>query len=295
MIPDEVALFPASLGSFIEEHGITVWYSVPSALVHLLLHGNLEARDLRSLRLVLFAGEVFPLKHLQHLAAVVPGAELYNLYGPTETNVCTYYRVERARLAALERLPIGKPCANTEVFAVRTDGELAAAGELGELYVRGPSVTPGYWGDAEKTRQAVVPNRFQAHFEEKVYRTGDLVRLLEDGNYDFLGRRDSMIKSRGFRIELGEIEAALLRHPAIREAAAVAVPDQEVGNRIKAIAVPERAQAVTSHELLQHCAALIPRYMLPESVEFRESLPKTSTGKVDRQQLASEFTAGEPR
>ena len=93
---------------------------------------------------------------------------------------------------------------------------------MGELFVRGPSVTPGYWGDAEKTRKMCVPNKFQPHFEEKMYRTGDLVTLAEDGNYYFLGRRDSMIKSRGYRIELGEIESALLSHCAVREAVAIA-------------------------------------------------------------------------
>jgi acyl-CoA synthetase (AMP-forming)/AMP-acid ligase II len=93
----------------IAEQGITVWYSVPSALVYLLLHGDLAARDLDRLRLVLFAGEVFPMKYLRQLADLLPHAELYNLYGPTETNVCTYHRVDRFRLAGQERLPIGAP------------------------------------------------------------------------------------------------------------------------------------------------------------------------------------------
>jgi acyl-coenzyme A synthetase/AMP-(fatty) acid ligase len=119
-----------------------------------------------------------------------------------------------------------------------------------------------------------------------MYRTGDLVTLAEDGNYYFQGRRDSMIKSRGYRIELGEIESALLSHPGVREAAAVAIPDEIVGNRIKAIVAAHAEQSLQSVELQHYCAARIPKYMIPEHIEFCESLPKTSTGKIDRVRLA---------
>lgn len=286
MVPEDVLMFPASLAAFIESQAISVWYSVPSALVYLILHGKLKSRNLSALRLVLFAGEVFPMKYLRQLAETLPQAEFYNLYGPTETNVCTYYQVERERLAQMDRLPIGQACANTEVFAVNERDELIKPGETGELYVRGPSVTNGYWGDAEKTRQLLVRNRFQPHFEEKMYRTGDLVKLLEDGKYDFTGRRDSQIKSRGYRIELGEIEAAMLSHPHVREAAALAVPDGEIGNRIKAVVALHQADSLSVIELQQYCASRIPQYMIPELVEFFPVLPKTSTGKIDRVQLA---------
>src|SRR5271163_2941029 len=282
LITEELALFPTSLANFIEAQGITIWYSVPSALMFLLLHAHLTPEKLKSVRTVLFAGEVFPMKYLRQLAEMAPHADLYNLYGPTETNVCTYYKVERERLANLEKLPIGIACANTDAFAVTDDGRRAAAGESGELYVRGPGVTYGYWADVEKTQKMVVPNRFEENFEEKMYRTGDLVTMAEDGNYYFLGRRDSMIKSRGYRIELGEIESALLSHPAVREAAAIAVPDEVVGNRIKAVVAVHASEKVQAAELQQHCGTRIPKYMIPEFIEFRESLPKTSTGKVDR-------------
>src|SRR5713101_2755690 len=236
LITEDLAVFPTSLANFIVEQQITIWYSVPSALMLLLLHARLTQEKLKSIRTILFAGEVFPMKYLRQLAEMAPAAELYNLYGPTETNVCTYYKVERGQLAGMDNLPIGKACANTEVFAVNDKDQIVAApGEVGELYVRGPAVTYGYWADAEKTRKMVVPNRFQAHFEENMYRTGDLVTLMDDGNYAFLGRRDSMIKSRGYRIELGEIETALLSHPGVKEAAAIAVPDEVVGNRIRAV------------------------------------------------------------
>jgi amino acid adenylation domain-containing protein len=288
MVTDDLALFPASLANFIRDRQISIWYSVPSALVLLLLHGNLRAENLPRLRIVLFAGEVFAMKYLRQLAELLPQVELYNLYGPTETNVCTYHRVDRDRLHGMTSLPIGQACANTEVFAVDENDQIVAAGsgKEGELHVRGPAVTPGYWADAEKTNKACLPNRFQPHFEEKMYRTGDIVTLSADGDYYYVGRRDSMVKSRGYRIELGEIEAALLSHPGVREAAALAIPDEEVGSRLKAIVAPHSAGTLSAKELQQHCATRIPKYMIPEQIELRDTLPKTSTGKVDRIQLS---------
>jgi amino acid adenylation domain-containing protein len=289
MVTEDLALFPAKLASFMETQAITVWYSVPSALTLLLLHADLNAEKLKHLRTILFAGEVFPMKYLQQLADRLPHIDLYNLYGPTETNVCTYYKVQRDRLAGMEKLPIGIACENTEVFAVNDQDEIVTeAGGTGELYVRGPAVTYGYWADAEKTAKMVVPNRFQHNFEEKMYRTGDLVQLAADGNYDFLGRRDSMVKSRGYRIELGEIETALLSHPSVKEAVAIAVPDDVVGSRIKAVVASHEGASLASSELQQYCGSRIPKYMIPEAIEFRVELPKTSTGKVDRVQLAQE-------
>ena len=288
MVAEETAKFPASLAKFIEEQQITIWYSVPSALVFLLLHGNMKAEKLAKLRILLFAGEVFPMKYLKQLADFLPHIDLYNLYGPTETNVCTYYKVDRERLKTQEKLPIGRACANTEVFAVDDQDHIVTkVGETGELYARGPGVCAGYWADPEKTHKMCVPNRFQPNFEEKMYKTGDLVMFDEYGDYLFLGRRDSQIKSRGYRIELGEIESALLSHPAVREAAALAIPDEEIGARIKAVVAPHEQGTLTMVDLQKHCAARIPSYMVPEMIELRETLPKTSTGKIDRVSLTA--------
>jgi acyl-coenzyme A synthetase/AMP-(fatty) acid ligase len=197
--------------------------------------------------------------------------------------------VDRDRLEGMTSLPIGRACGNSEVFAVGENDQIVAAGsgQEGELYVRGPGVTPGYWADLEKTNKACIQNRFQKHFEEKMYRTGDIVTVSEDGEYCYVGRRDSMVKSRGYRIELGEIEAALLSHQGVREAAALAIPDDEVGARLRAVVAPHKRGSLSAKELQQHCASRIPKYMIPEEIELRDSLPKTSTGKVDRVQLAA--------
>ena len=288
MIHEEIAVFPQRLAALIEERGITVWYSVPSALVYLLLHGDLGRHHFDRLRLVLFAGEVFPVKYLRQLARLLPRAELYNLYGPTETNVCTYHRVDRSRLPGLERLPIGRACANTETLVLDAGGRRAGPGQTGELYVRGPSVTPGYWGDPDATRRALVSDPFEPHLGQRWYRTGDLVTFDERGEYLYLGRRDSQVKSRGYRIELGDVEAALYAHPAVVEAAVIAVPDPEIGSRLRAFVALGAGESVTAGALQSHCAGLVPRYMVPEAIALRPSLPKTSTGKTDRTKLAAE-------
>ena len=288
LIHEEITVFPQRLAALMEDHGITVWYSVPSALVYLLLHGDLAARDLERLRLILFAGEVFPMKYLRQLADLLPRAELYNLYGPTETNVCTYHRVDRWKLVGQDRLPIGRACANTEVVALDEAGRPVPPGGTGELFVRGPSVTPGYWGDAEKSRRALVDDPRPPQRGERLYRTGDLVTPDEHGEYLFLGRRDSQVKSRGYRIELGDVEAALYAHPAVIEAAVVAVPDPDVGSRLRAFVALRAGETVTGAALQTHCAARVPRYMVPERIEVRTELPRTSTGKTDRTRLAAD-------
>ena len=144
----------------------------------------------------------------------------------------------------------------------------------------------GYWGDREKTSRAMLPNHFQPNFEDRVYRTGDLVSVDNDGIIWFLGRRDNMVKSRGYRIELGEIEAALYSHPAVREAAVVPIPDELIGNKLKAVVVLDSSAPLSATDIQRHCAQRIPIYMIPEPVVFRDNLPKTSTGKVDRLELS---------
>lgn len=291
IVPDQVAPFPVELARWIDAEEISIWYSVPSALTRLLLHGKLERFAYRKLRTVLFAGEVFPVKYLREVIARLSNAEFYNLYGPTETNVCTYYKVPSVLDPEAVEIPIGRGCANTEVFALDDSGSPISAAQTGELYVRGPSVMPGYWGLPEKSRDVLVRNRLQAAFDERIYRTGDIVRLEADGNYSFIGRKDHMVKSRGYRIELGEIEQVLYQHGQVREAVVVAVPDEEIGTRLKAVIAPHAEGALSEAELQAFCAARLPRYMVPEVFLFRSDLPKTSTEKTDRQALSKIFSS----
>jgi len=291
LVPAGVSVFPSAVRSFIETAGITVWYSVPSILTMLVLRGGLEQGDLPALRTILFAGEVFPTKHLRKLMELLPHVRFANLYGPTETNVCTWWEVEPLADDSAE-IPIGRPIDNVDAFAVTDDGRLAQAGEVGELYVRGPTVMQGYLGDPEKTASRLVRDPFGEVVSQPVYRTGDLVQETADGVYRFLGRRDEQIKSRGYRIELGDVEAAIYGHPAVAECAVVAVPDELITNRLEAYVVLR--EEVSKRELLAACAERVPAYMVPGELRFAESLPRTSTGKVDRRALLAEASAATP-
>ncbi len=285
LVPPHTSVFPSEVARFMAEHRITIWYSVPSVLSMLALKGGLGRADVPALRLVLFAGEVFPTGYLRMLMGQLPGVRFANLYGPTETNVCTWYDVPPLAGDDDRPIPIGRPIANVDVIVVGADGRPAARGEVGELHVRGTTVMQGYWGDRERTTRALVPVPAGSGLGGVMYRTGDLVEELPDGNLRFLGRRDSQVKCRGYRIELGDVESAIHAHPAVVECAVVAVPDPLVSNRLHATVVVQ--EGASREDLLAHCRERLPAYMVPDVLDFRAQLPRTSTGKVDRRALAA--------
>ena len=283
LVPSTTSVFPIEVGRFIRENEITVWYSVPSILSLLIQHGNLTQGDFPSLRTMVFAGEVFPSKYLSRLMATLPHVSFHNWYGPTETNVCTAYPVPAPPDPNGPDIPIGRAITNVSTMVINQEGHEVEPGEEGELLVMGPTVMKGYWGDPEKTASRLVPNPLRPDSGDVVYRTGDLVIEGADGAYRFRGRRDHQIKSRGYRIELGEIETALNAHPGVMECAVTAVPDEVISNRI--VAHVAANADVDGDMLAAWCATLIPKYMVPESFQFADVLPKTSTGKIDRQAL----------
>lgn len=282
LIGEELGKDPERLVQAMSAQRLTVWYSTPSILTLLMQYGGLERHDLSALRLVLFAGEVFPMKHLRALTALLPHPTYFNLYGPTETNVCTYYRVPPHLPAARTTpLPIGRVCSHLRAKLVNETGGEVPDGKEGELVVAGTGVMQGYWNLPERTSQAFL----QDGGAERWYRTGDIAVDAGGGVYEYLGRRDRMVKKRGYRVELGEIEAALYRHPKIHEAAVVAVSAQE-GVFLKAFiscrAGHDRPSII---DLKQFSAAELPGYMIPDRFVFTEAIPKTSTDKVDYQRL----------
>lgn len=274
LIPHTLAYAPRRLVELAEHYRVTLWYSVPSVLVMMLDQGGLaEAAGRLSLRLVNFAGEPFPLKHLQRLRACLPAARLLNLYGPTETNVCTFYEVKSLAPDRTTPVPIGSACSGARVWAERGDGEAARPGEQGELMVEGPTLMLGYWGHP-------------AH-GARPYATGDIVRVEEEQVFTYLGRRDHMVKVRGHRIELGEIEAALLLHPGVFEVA-VMVEGAHLEARLVAYVVPSRAEPrPTLLGLKAHCAEHLPRYMIVDRVRWLDALPRNRNGKIDRNGLTT--------
>ncbi|MDA8168928.1 MAG: amino acid adenylation domain-containing protein [Nitrospiraceae bacterium] len=288
LVPDEVSSFPIALADWIRENGISIWYSVPSVLSLLVLHGKLERHKFPKLRTVVFAGEPFPVKYLRRLMELVPNPEYYNLYGSTEANVISLCRIGKAPDEHSKSVHIGKTCANMEMLVLTPEGKpVTEPGEVGEICARGSLIAQGYWGDAEKTGRAFVTDPARP-FQDRMYRTGDLATIDEKGNYILLGRRDHMIKSRGYRVEPGEVEAVLYSHPEVKEAAVIGLPHEVMGNLIKAFVTFHRQNGLTPADMRTYCAERVPKYMVPEIIEFRETLPRTSTGKIDKTELGKE-------
>ena len=282
LIGEELGKQPKKLGPLIAERNISVWYSTPSILRLLVEYGNIQQYDYSKLRLVIFAGEVFSPKQFRALQSFWPHPRYFNLYGPTETNVCTYYEVPSELEGDLpEAFPIGKACSGDRAKAMDEHDTEVPPGQEGELYVSGWSVMLGYWNLKEQDRRAFFTDESGTRW----YRTGDMVRETNDGSYFFIGRRDRMVKRRGYRVELGEIEAALYRHPSIAEAAVIAYPDEDSGVQIKAFLGWSDAGRPSLIALKQFCAENLPSYMIPDRFSFLSSLPKTSTDKVDYQKL----------
>jgi amino acid adenylation domain-containing protein len=277
----ELGKEPAGLAALIANKRITHWYSAPSILGLLVQYGNLPSHDYSALRAVLFAGEVFPVRHLRALKELIPHPRYYNLYGPTETNVCTWHEIPAVVPAdRTQPYPIGKVCSHCCGRVVDPDGCEVARGEEGELVIAGPSVLMGYWNRPEQTAKAFLPSGDG----ERWYRTGDVVYEDEQGDFIFRGRRDRMVKRRGYRIELDEIEACLYRNPAVRQAAVIAREDEN-GVRIQAFCVPRDGQKLSLIALKTFCSVHLPVYMVPDTFAFPSSLPTTSTDKVDYQKL----------
>lgn len=268
---------PFALAGAIERHGIRVWYSVPSILQLMVASGALERVDASSLRCVLFAGEVFPIKYLQRLAQLVPQAIYYNLYGPTETNVCTFHRVVREDLESRTvPLPIGRALPGQRAWVADTEGNPLPEGERGELLVQGPCVTPGYWN--------VKGSRNEDNHRRGIHATGDLVTS-QNGEYIFHGRIDNMIKLNGYRIELGEIESVLHLHPAIEQVAVVPRESEEQKQLVVCYVGKVGTQPPGLIELKKFCSQHLPSYMCPHRIRRFDSMPLNANGKVDREAL----------
>jgi amino acid adenylation domain-containing protein len=287
LLSHELSIFPKSLSRYVNDQKLTIWYSVPSILVHMITRGSLDGLQFPNLRLVLFAGEAFPVKYLRELMARIPHAGFYNLYGPVETNVCTFHRIKEIQPEKSRPVPIGKQCENYEVFLLDENGKVVTKPEkVGELCVRGSGVALGYWRDKKKTDSGFQKDILSSGYADRMYRTGDLGKFDFVGDYHLAGRKDHMIKSRGYRIELGEIESALYSHQEIEEAVAVAIPDKEITNRITSFVVLNRKSEITEMDLKKYLSERISEYMVPESINIVQSIPKTSTGKMDRSALA---------
>lgn len=291
IIPEEYTKFPASLAGLIEKEQLTLFYTVPMALIQLAQPGILDGRDLGKLRLVLFGGEPMPIKHLRDLMDRLPHTGFVNVYGPTETNGCTHYPVDRPLSDSVEALPIGRAYPNVDVLVVDEESAPVPVGEPGELLVRAPTMMRGYWGRDDLNERAFFERTPYGGLAEVFHRTGDLVRELPDGTLGFLGRRDRQIKSRGNRVELDEVEAVLVGHDDVHEAAVYAVRGSDGMLEIRAEAILRDGREIEAAELIRSLRARLPAYAVPVALHLRSAFPRTSTGKIDRRAMLAEAEA----
>ncbi|MBI4676860.1 MAG: amino acid adenylation domain-containing protein [Elusimicrobia bacterium] len=279
IIPYPDSLFAPRIARFLAKRRISVFYTVPSVLTAVESLGSMGPGVFPDLRLLLFAGEVLSPRVLRSWMELAPRAAFYNLYGPTETNVCLFHRAPRPWPAGDASIPIGRPLPETKVLVCREKGGATAPGERGELWVKGPTVMERYAGGSTGPRK------------KGFYGTGDIVSLGEDGSYRFWGRRDDQVKVRGYRVDLKEVEAALA---ALPETAQAAVTTADEGGRLVLVAhvTAKPGRRPSEKRLLKALARRLPSYMIPSKVVLRDRLPRLPTGKVDRRSLAGSAAAG---
>ena len=279
IIPQKLFFQPVPLLEYILEHRINTIFWVPSALIVVSKLKAFRNVDLsRTLKRVLFCGEVMPNKQLNIWRKYLPNVVYSNLYGPTEiTDACTYYTVDR-EFSDDEPLPIGIPMRNTEILVLNEKDELVAGDEVGELCVRGSSLAMGYYNNPEKTREAFVQNPLNKAVPEIIYRTGDLVKYNDFGELIYLSRKDFQIKHSGHRIELGEIETAASSLDGVTLCCCLY---DEKRQRIVLFIDVDLSKDIVKEQL----SSMIPEYMIPGKVVFLDNMPINANGKIDRVRL----------
>lgn len=295
LVPASYNLLPQKLAQFIQQAELTQWFSVPSTMTFMAKFGVVRAGAFPSLERVLWCGEVLPTPILIQWMEALPGIPFTNLYGPTEATIASsYYTAPEIPTSETDPIPIGVACAGEELLVLDESLTPVPAGEVGDLFIGGDGLSPGYWRDEEKTAAAFLPDSRSDDPSGRIYRTGDLARVGEDGLVYFLGRADSQIKSRGYRIELGEIETALNAFEELSECAVVGVDTGGFeGTAICCAYAPADNATVEPPDLRQKLAELLPSYMLPTRWASLEVLPKNVNGKIDRRGLRDLFEARE--
>ncbi len=288
LVPASLGVDPRATAAFIRDRALTQWFSVPSVLTYLARFDAVAQDDFPALERLLWCGEVLPTPVLAHWMRRLPHVRFTNLYGPTEATIASsYYDVPGVPVDETVPVPIGWACDGEELRVLDERMDPVPAGEVGDLWIGGVGLSPGYWRDEAKTEAAF---RADPTTGARLYRTGDLARADDAGVVHFLGRADSQIKSRGYRIELGEIEAALATVAGIRECAVVGV---ETGG-FEGTTICCAYSVAAGHELpatalRRTLADLVPKYMVPARWAELDDLPHNVNGKIDRPALRERF------
>ena len=271
IIPEQLFMYPKMLLDYMRQERISVIFWVPTVMISVANSGALEEAELPdALGLILFAGEVMPIRQLNSWIEAYPECTFVNMYGPTESTDIVLYYV--------------KKCANMKAIILNDDGKPCKTGEQGELYIGGSGVAMGYWNAPEPTEQAFIQNPLNNKYRDIIYRTGDLVYEAEDGNIMFLGRADSQIKLRGNRIELGDIEAAAAAQASVKNCCAIFDPDGE-----EIYLFLETDAEIVARKFISELKKHIPAYMAPQKIIVMQSFPHTPSGKIDRQSLKKTY------
>jgi len=275
-------LYLHSILERIGKEGVTGFPIVPTVVAMLLKLEDLEAYDLSSLRYMTNTGAALPVEHIHKLRTLFPHVTMISMFGLTECKRVSYLPPEE-----LDRRPssVGKAMPNCEVFVVDEGGDEVAPGETGELIIRGSNVMQGYWRDQEMTARAYKRGRYPS---EMVLHSGDYFRRDEEGFLYFLGRKDDMIKSKGERISAKEVENTICSMEGVSETAVVGLPDEILGQAIKAYIVPTTSARLTREQILKYCTENMESFMVPKYVEFLDELPRTPNGKIDKKLLKGE-------
>ena len=282
IIPEEYTKLPASYSKLLEEQAVSVLFTVPFALIQMLLRGSLEERDLGALRWAIFGGEPFPPVYLRDLMAKLAHVRFDNMYGPAEVNGCTHFTVGDVDGAAI---PIGPVADIAEALVVDETDTPVAAGTVGELLVRTPTMMRGYWNQNDLTDRVFLQRANRTGHEERFFRTGDLVQELEDGVLRFVGRKDRQVKVRGYRIELDEIELALTSIDEVEEAAVYVVDDSEGSHELHAQVTLQGVAGAEPAGIAKQLKNRLPWYAVPASVSIAAEFPRTRTGKIDKRSI----------
>ena len=277
LAPKQLAADGEELAKFLRRHGATLVHATPTTW-SLLLEAGFTGENLTRC----IGAEPLPSELFGRLMDAAPGTPLYNFYGPTETTVwSTFERFD----SAADRIVIGRPLANTQLYIVDGDGNPVPVGVPGELLIGGDGVAKGYLNQPELTAEKFIPDTFSRKAGARLYRTGDLGRYLPDGRVEFAGRVDHQVKIRGFRIELGEIETVLTQMSTVRECVVLAREDEAGDKRLVAYVVAEPGAAVATREMREWVKQRLPEYMVPSAFVVLERMPLSPNGKVDRKAL----------
>ena len=278
ILPEQLAMFPAKLVEMLEVQKVNFIFWVPTIMVNIANLDILSKYNLSALKRILFAGEVFPTKHMNYWRKQIPDAMFINLYGPIEITLdCTYFIVNRDIPNDMP-IPIGFPCRNTDVLILNDELHPAAVNEKGELCIRGTSLALGYWNDPEKTANAFVQNPLNKHYPELIYKTGDVVFKNETGEIIFVGRKDFQIKHLGYRIDLSEIEHVIVNCFDTIDNACVLYNAEK-----KEICLYyESAEEIAASDFRKKLTEFLPKYMLPTNMRLFKELPRNPNGKIDR-------------